>query len=107
MTVSTAEACEFSVTNLANAGFPVPVRAHFPNPESTEGGRRVSVLKRQEGAPSLGSVLCFENHYPRFRGAPSGFFKGCPKGRPSVDSGLGGGVLQVELACSCLDATNR
>ena len=24
-----------------------------PNPESTEGGRRVSVLKRQEGAPVL------------------------------------------------------
>ena len=22
---------------------------------------------------------------PRFRGAPSGFFKGCPQGRPSVD----------------------
>ena len=40
------------------------------------------------GAPSLGSVLCFENHYPRFRGTPSGFFKCCPKGRPSVDLGL-------------------
>ena len=53
MTVSTAEACEFSVTNLANAGLPVPVRAHFPNPESTEGGRRVSDAKRQEGAPVL------------------------------------------------------
>ena len=25
--------------------------ASLPNPESTEGGRRVSVLKRQEGAP--------------------------------------------------------
>ena len=30
----------------------------------------------------------FQNHYPRFRGAPSAFFKGCPQGRPSVDSGL-------------------
>ena len=29
----------------------------------------------------------FQNHYPRFRGAPAGFFKGCPQGRPSVDSG--------------------
>ena len=29
-----------------------------------------------------------QNHYPRFRGAPAGFFKGCPQGRPSVDSGL-------------------
>ena len=33
-----------------------------------------------------GRVL-FQNHYPRFRGAPNSFFKGCPKGRPSVDSG--------------------
>ena len=31
----------------------------------------------------------FQNHYPRFRGAPSAFFKGCPQGRPTVDSGLG------------------
>ncbi len=31
----------------------------------------------------------FQNHYPRFTGAPSSFFKGCPQGRPSVDSGLG------------------
>ena len=29
----------------------------------------------------------FQNHYSRFRGASSGCFKGCPKGRPSVDSG--------------------
>ena len=29
----------------------------------------------------------FQNHYPRFRGAPSGFLKGCPQGPPSVDSG--------------------
>ena len=28
----------------------------------------------------------FQNHYPRFRGALSGCFKGCPQGRPSVDS---------------------
>ena len=34
----------------------------------------------------------FQNHYPRFRGAPAGFFKGCPQGRPSVDSGLGGDI---------------
>ena len=31
----------------------------------------------------------FQNHYPRFRGAPAGFFKGCPQGPPSADSGLG------------------
>ena len=30
----------------------------------------------------------FQNHYPRFRGAPSGFLKGCPQGPPSVDTGL-------------------
>ena len=23
--------------------------------------------------------LLFQNHYPRFRGAPSGFFKDCPQ----------------------------
>ena len=45
-------------------------------------------------AASIGCSLfpggfLFQNHYPRFRGAPSGFFKGCPQGRPSVDSGLG------------------
>ena len=33
-----------------------------------------------------GRVL-FQNHYPRFTGAPSSFFKGCPQGRPSVHSG--------------------
>ena len=32
---------------------PAPVFTLLPNPESTEGGRRVSVLKRQEGAPVL------------------------------------------------------
>ena len=32
----------------------------------------------------------FQNHSPRFRGAPSGFFKDCPQSRLSVDSGLGG-----------------
>ena len=30
----------------------------------------------------------FQNHSPRFRGAPSGFFKDCPQSRLSVDSGL-------------------
>ena len=36
-----------------------------------------------------GSVFCFQNHYPRFRGAPSGFFKDClPQVALSVDSGL-------------------
>ena len=43
-------------------------------------------------AASIGCSLfpggfLFQNHYPRFRGAPSGFFKDCPQGRPSVDSG--------------------
>ena len=38
------------------------------------------------GAPCFRRFL-FQNHYPRFRGAPSSFFKGCPQGRPSVASG--------------------
>ena len=40
------------------------------------------------GAPCFRAGFLFQNHYPRFRGAPSAFFKGCPQGRPSVDSGL-------------------
>ena len=38
------------------------------------------------GAPCFQAVFC-PNHYPRFRGAPSGFFKDCPQSRLSVDSG--------------------
>ena len=41
------------------------------------------------GAPSLGSVLCFENHYPRSTGAPSCRFASLTRRPPSVDSGLG------------------
>ena len=41
----------FSVSELASAS--TVVECVSPNPESTEGGRRVSVLKRQEGAPVL------------------------------------------------------
>ena len=36
------------------------------------------------GCTLFPSAFLFQNHYPRFRGAPSG----CPQGRPSVDSGL-------------------
>ncbi len=32
---------------------PVPMEGALAKPESTEGGRRVSVLRRQEGAPVL------------------------------------------------------
>ena len=39
------------------------------------------------GAPCFRVVFCFQNHSPRFRGAPSGFFKNCPQSRLSVDSG--------------------
>ena len=53
-------------------------------------------------AASIGCSLfpggfLFQNHYPRFRGAPSSFFKGCPKGRPSVDSGLDAGPARSPL----------
>ena len=37
----------------------------------------------------LGSALLFQNHYPRFTGAPSGHFRTLPRRPPSVDSGLG------------------
>ena len=50
----------------------------------------VGIVVRQYllGAPCFRAVFLFQNHYPRFRGAPSGFLKGCPQGPPSVDSGL-------------------
>ena len=32
-----------------------------------------------------GTGFLFQNHYPRFRGAPSGFFSRPPTRRPSVD----------------------
>ena len=35
-----------------------------------------------------GTVLLLQNHYPRFRGAPSGHFRMLTKRPPSVDSGL-------------------
>ena len=38
------------------------------------------------GAPCFRACFCSKHHYPRFRGAPNSFFKGCPQGRPSVDS---------------------
>ena len=48
-------------------------------------GRDCSVAAPIGCSLFLGGFL-FPNHYPKFRGAPSGFFKGCPQGRPSVDS---------------------
>ena len=39
------------------------------------------------GAPCFRDGFLFQNHSPRFRGAPSGFFKDCPQSRLSVDSG--------------------
>ena len=40
------------------------------------------------GCSFSGTGFLFQNYYPRFRGAPSGFFKGCPKGRPFGGFGL-------------------
>ena len=63
-------------------------------------GHQAVVVKEDGGygrvcsvAASIGCSLfpggfLFQNHYPRFTGAPSSFFKGCPQDRPSVDSGL-------------------
>ena len=41
------------------------------------------------GCSFSGTVLLLQNHYPRFRGAPSGHFRMLTKRPPSVDSGLG------------------
>ena len=41
------------------------------------------------GCSLFPSGFLFQNHCPRFREAPSGFFKGCPQGRPSGGFGLG------------------
>ena len=38
---------------MAAAAMAMAIARREPNPESTEGGRRVSALKRQEGAPVL------------------------------------------------------
>ena len=52
-------------------------------------GRALShPYSRRIGCSLFPGGFLFQNHYPRFRGAPSAFFKGCPQGRPSVDSGL-------------------
>ena len=40
------------------------------------------------GCSFSGTVLLLQNHYPRFRGAPSGHFRMLTKRPPSVDSGL-------------------
>ena len=51
------------------------------------------------GCSFSGTVLLLQNHYPRFRGAPSGHFRMLTKRPPSVDSGLvGPDQLFVELA---------
>ena len=50
---------------------------------------RVCSVAASIGCSLFPGGFLFQNHYPRFRGAPAGFFKGCPQGRPSVDSGLG------------------
>ena len=43
-------------------------------------------LRTYKNTTTVGNQV--QNHYPRFRGAPSGFFKDCPQSRLSVDSGL-------------------
>ena len=57
----------------------------------TQPGRRSFTLTFKTvaiGCSFSGVGLPLQNHYPRFRGAPSSFFKGCPQDRHSVDSGL-------------------
>ena len=49
------------------------------------------------GAPCFRGGFLFQNHYPRFTGAPSSFFKGWPQGRPSVDSGQDVGQDRAHL----------
>ena len=41
------------------------------------------------GCSFSGTVLLLQNHYPRFRRAPSGHFRMLTRRPPSVDSGLG------------------
>ena len=66
--------------------------------------RRVCSVAASIGCFALvsGNGFLFQNvHYPRFRGAPAGFFKGCPQGRPSVDSGLvryNDGIIRTGIA---------
>ena len=58
---------------------------------------RVCSVAASIGCSLFPGGFLFQNHYPRFTGAPSSFFMGCPHGRPSVDSGLTG--LCLKTAC--------
>ena len=76
---------------------------HFPRFHTALDSRVCSVAA-SIGCSFSGTGFLFQNHYPRFTGAPSSFFKGCPQGRPSVDSGLQAlyaeGLRGSETACS-------
>ena len=63
-------------------------------------------------AASIGCSLfpggfVFQNHYPRFRRAPSGFFKDRPQSRLSVDSGLRKVSYFGTLSDYCADAVSQ
>ena len=48
----------------------------------------VANLRRKIDPSGEHSYMLLQNHYPRFRGAPSGHFRMLTKRPPSVDSGL-------------------
>ena len=64
---------------------------HWPPGEGRQRGcgyGRVCSVAASIGCSLFPGWFLFQNHYPRCRGAPDGFFKDCPQGSPSVDSGL-------------------
>ena len=82
---------EFPAGPGAGLGWPAGAGRHWPPGDGRQRGcgyGRVCSVAASIGCSLFPGGFLFQNHYPRFRGAPAGFFKGCPQGRPSVDSGL-------------------
>ena len=82
---------EFPQAQVPGEGGPAGAGRHWPPGDGRQRGcgyGRVCSVAASIGCSLFPGGFLFQNHYPRFRGAPSGFFKGCPQGRPSVDSGL-------------------
>ena len=82
---------EFPQAPGAGLGWPAGAGRHWPPGDGRQrecGYGRVCSVAASIGCSLFPGGFLFQNHYPRFRGAPAGFFKGCPQGRPSVDSGL-------------------
>ena len=74
----------------AGRGWPAGADRHWPpggDRQRRYGYGRGGCVVASIGCSFSGTVLLLQNHYPRFRGAPSGHFRMLTKRPPSVDSG--------------------